>query len=71
MARLLKIFRVLLGLLIMASAAPFLIQGGLSRYAKYGIPPSPNWRYLGIGLIILAIGGLILRRLPWTSRRRV
>ena len=71
MARLLKIFRVLLGLLIMASAAPFLIQGGLSRYAKYGIPPSPNWRYLVIGLIILAIGGLILRRLPWTSRRRV
>ena len=69
MARLWKIVRVLLSLLIMASAAPFLIEGGLSRYAKYGIRPTPNWRYFVLGLIMLAIGALILRPLPWTSQR--
>ena len=62
--------RMAIGLLIMASAAPFLIQGGLSRYAKYGIPQNPDWRYLVIGLIVLLLGAIIFRPLPWTSQRR-
>jgi hypothetical protein len=64
-----KIVRMLIGLFVMASAAPFLIQGGLSRYAKYGIPANSEWRYLVIGLLVLAIGAVIFRPLPWKSRR--
>jgi hypothetical protein len=34
----LKILRVVIGIGLMLTAAAFLIQGGLSRYARYGMP---------------------------------
>ncbi len=73
--RILKILRSVAGAVIMLSAVPFLIQGGLSRYAKYGIPRTPDWRLLLVGLVMMAIGGVLIRPLPrslqWRPRPRV
>jgi hypothetical protein len=68
--RILKVLRSAAGAVIMLSAVPFLIQGGLSRYAKYGIPRSPDWRLMVVGLVMLAIGGVLIRPLPRSLHRR-
>jgi hypothetical protein len=47
----LKVLRIAIGILLALSAGPFLIQGGLSRYAAFGVPSHPDPRMLVIGLI--------------------
>jgi hypothetical protein len=68
--RILKFLRCTAGALIVLSAVPFLIQGGLSRYAKYGIPRTPDWRLMLVGLVMVAIGGVLIRPFAWTLRPR-
>ena len=60
-ALMLKILRVVIGIGLMLTAAGFLIQGGFSRYAKYGIPPHTDWRMIALGLIFLFAGGFLIR----------
>lgn len=64
-----KLLRIGLGILLALSSIGFLIQGGLSRYAKLGIPPTPDWKVMSMGLIMLAIGLHLIRPLPWTRHR--
>ena len=72
MARLvLKILRIALGFLLVLSAGPFLIQGGLSRYAMQGMTPHPDRRMLAMGLIMALSGVLLLRPLPWRPRHLI
>ena len=52
----LKTLRITAGVALMLSASGFLIQGGLSRYAQYGIPPTPDWKWIAVGLVMLALG---------------
>jgi hypothetical protein len=66
-----KFVRIGLGIVLALISTPFLIQGGLSRYAKFGVPPAPNWIVIFTGLVILAIGLLLIRPLPWTRRHRI
>jgi hypothetical protein len=56
-----KLLRIGLGILLVLSSTGFLIQGGLSRYAKFGIPPAADWKVLSIGLMMVAIGLLLIR----------
>jgi uncharacterized membrane protein HdeD (DUF308 family) len=56
--------RVGLGIVLALISTAFLIQGGLSRYAKFGTPPAPDWIVIFTGLVILAIGLLLIRRPP-------
>ena len=60
----LKIVRSVLGGAIVLSSTPLLIQGGLSRYAKYGIPPTPDWRLIILGIGMMTVGITILPRKP-------
>jgi hypothetical protein len=39
---LVTILRIAAGFLLVLAATPFLIQGGLSRYARYGTPAHPD-----------------------------
>jgi len=55
--------RILAGVILTLSALPFLIQGGLSRYAGIGNSPQPDWRMLLLGLVLLAAGAFLIR--PW------
>jgi len=64
----LKLVRISLGVLLSLSATGFLVQGGLSRYARFGMPPEPHWRWIAIGLIMLGVGAILIRPLPWNSR---
>ncbi len=66
-----KFVRIGTGILLALISTAFLIQGGLSRYAKFGTPPAPDWRVIFTGLVMLAIGLLLIRPLPWTRRHRV
>lgn len=59
------IIRIAAGLVIALTAMPFLIQGGLSRYAKYGIPAHADWRYIAIGLGMVALGTFLIRPFWW------
>jgi len=66
--RFLRVVRQVLGFMLMLSGGTVAGEGGLSRMAKYGIPPTPNWHYLALGLTLLAGGVLLFRPLPWTRR---
>jgi len=57
----LKIARITTGLLLAFISVSFLIQGGFSRYGKYGIPPHPDPALIAVGLIALTIGLFLLR----------
>jgi hypothetical protein len=61
----LRILRIAAGLAIMLMAVPLLIQGGFSRYARYGIPAHPDWRYLGLAFVLLTVGSFLLRPYWW------
>jgi hypothetical protein len=63
-----RLLRIGLGILLALSSIGFLIQGGLSRYAKLGIPPTADWKVMSVGLTLLAIGLFLIRPLPWTRR---
>ena len=64
----LKIIRLVLGMVLTMISIAFLIQGGLSRYAKLGIPPAPDWKLIGLGVAMLAGGLILIRPLPWRRR---
>jgi hypothetical protein len=66
----LRILRGGIGIVLMLIATAFLIDGGLSRYAKYGIPPHADWRLIAIGLAIGAIGGFLIRPFWWRRLSR-
>lgn len=57
----LKVGRFVVGAALMLSAGGVLIEGGLSRYAKYGIPPHADWGIIAFGLILLSTGAFLLR----------
>jgi hypothetical protein len=44
----LNVVRFVVGAALMLSAGGVLIEGGLSRYAKYGIPPHADWGIIAI-----------------------
>jgi hypothetical protein len=56
-----KVLRSVVGAALILSASGVLIEGGLSRYAKYGIPPHANWGIIAFGLILLSTGAFLLR----------
>lgn len=45
----------------MLSAGGVLIEGGLSRYAAYGLPPHANWKAVAFGLVMLGTGAALFR----------
>lgn len=57
----LRALRYVIGSALMLSASGVLIEGGLSRYAKYGMPPHADWRIIAFGLILLSAGAFLLR----------
>ena len=57
----LKVLRTIAGFALMLSASGVLIQGGLSRYAKYGMPPHADWRIIAFGLLLLGAGAFLVR----------
>src|SRR5262249_62089680 len=56
-----EFLRGAIGIGLMLTATGFLIQGGFSRYAKYGIPSHTDWRMIALGLIFLFAGGFLIR----------
>ncbi len=67
---LLRILRVIAGLALAAMATPLLIQGGFSRYAKFGVPPHPDWRYLALAICMLAAASVLIRPYWWRHAGR-
>ena len=70
---LLALLRIAAGLLLTLMAVPMLIQGGFSRYAEYGMPAHPDWRYVALGFVLLGAGSFLVRPYWWRSvgtRRR-
>jgi hypothetical protein len=65
----LKLLRSVLGILLMLCSGAVLVDGGFSRYAKYGIPPHTNWSIIAFGLILLSSGAFLLRP-TWFLRAR-
>ncbi len=57
----LKVLRSVAGFALMLSATGFMIEGGVSRYAQYGVPPHADWRIIGVGLILFGAGAFLLR----------
>ncbi len=57
----LKVLRFVAGFGLLCSASGFLLEGGLSRYAKFGIPANPNWKLIAIGVVMAAAGGVLVR----------
>jgi hypothetical protein len=57
----LKVLRPVAGFALMLSASGVLVQGGLSRYAKYGMPPHADWRMIAFGLVLLSAGAFLVR----------
>ncbi len=57
----LKVFRTVAGFALMLSASGVLVQGGLSRYAKYGMPPHADWWIIAFGLVLLGAGAFLVR----------
>jgi|GEM_PF-4061786 len=57
----LKVLRSVVGFALMLSAAGVLVQGGFSRYAKYGLPPHADWRIIVFGLVLLSAGAFLVR----------
>jgi hypothetical protein len=57
----LKVLRSIAGFALMLSASGVLVQGGLSRYAKYGMPPHADWGIIALGLVLLSAGAFLVR----------
>jgi hypothetical protein len=57
----LKVLRTVAGFALVLSATGVLVQGGLSRYAKYGMPPHADWRIIAFGLVLLSAGTFLIR----------
>ena len=57
----LSVLRGIAGFALMLSAGGVLIQGGLSRYAKYGMPAHADWRIIAFGLVLLSLGAFLVR----------
>jgi hypothetical protein len=64
---LLTILRIAAGAALAVMAVPLLIQGGFSRYAKYGTPAHADWRYLGLAVVMLGVGLFLIRPYWWKS----
>ena len=64
----LKTTRLVVGIAPALCSVGFLIEGGLSRYAKFGVPPEPQWSVIAMGLAMLAGGLFLLRPFPWIRR---
>jgi hypothetical protein len=64
---LLTILRIAAGAVLALMAVPLQIQGGFSRYAKYGTPAHADWRYLGLAFVMLGAGSLLIRPYWWKS----
>ena len=61
----LTILRIAAGVVLSLMAVPLLIQGGFSRYAKYGTPAQPDWPYLGLAFVLLGVGSFLIRPYWW------
>jgi hypothetical protein len=57
----LRVLRTIAGFALMLSAGGVFVQGGLSRYAKYGMPPHADWRIIAFGLLLLGTGAFLVR----------
>ena len=57
----LRVLRSVAGFALMLSATGVLVEGGLSRYAKYGMPPHADWRIIAFGLVLLSAGAFLVR----------
>jgi hypothetical protein len=55
------VLRAVVGFALMLSAIGFLIEGGFSRYAIFGVPARAAWRIVGLGLIIFGAGVFLFR----------
>ena len=64
------VLRIFCGIFLVLSAVTFLIVGGLSLYTRTGIPAHPDWQWIGLGLVMMSLGVILIRPLPWTSRRQ-
>jgi len=60
-----KLARIVAGIVLLMTAGPFLIQGGFSRYGG-----TADWRLIGIGLAILAVGLFCIRPDWWRKLTR-
>lgn len=67
---LLRFLRIIFGGFLVLSAIPALIHGGLSRYARIGIRAHPDWKWMVVALVLMAIGLVLIRPLPWTTGRQ-
>ena len=56
-----KVIRIAAGIALVLSSTSFLIEGGLSRYARFGIPAHSDWRLITVGLLLAGAGGYLLR----------
>jgi len=63
------ILRLIAGVALICCATPFLIEGGLSRYGRGGIPADPDWRLIAIGLAMAGAGGVLIRPIKSWGRR--
>ena len=66
---LIKALRIVAGFALIFAAGSFFIEGGLSRFARIGIPPKTDWRMLTIGFILAGAGGYLLRPIKKWGRR--
>jgi len=64
-----KVLRLIAGFALICSATAFLIEGGLSRYGRVGIPAHPDWRLIAIGLAMAGAGGVLIRPIKSWGRR--
>jgi hypothetical protein len=62
---LLKTLRIIIGFVLVCAAVPILIQGGLSRYARFGVPSHANWPMIVTGLALTAVGLTCIRPDWW------
>jgi hypothetical protein len=58
---LLKILRMIIGPVLVCAAVPVLNQGGLSRYARFGVPSHADWPMIVTGLSITVLGLTCIR----------
>ena len=57
----LKVLRLIAGIALLCMASGFLIEGGLSRYARFGIPTRPSWGLIAIGVLMAGAGAALVR----------
>ena len=61
MPTILRVLRLFSGFALMLSGSAVLVEGGLSRYAKYGMPPHADWRIIAFGVILIGSGAFLFR----------